>query len=120
MSFAEVPVKDVERLANELLALLDAGAPASDRLRSFTEIETTSHGLGRQIAALLTSQLLRNEADQHDEHEPCPKCGQACRVTRHRRVIHGIDGMIDYHEPAAHCVECRRDFFPSAVATGLE
>lgn len=45
--------------------------------------------------------------------QPCPDCGQRCRLDRRSRPIQVRGGPADLVEPVAHCSTCRRDFFPS-------
>ncbi len=64
----------------------------------------------------LTEGTLTALLDHQTQHAPttvgCPDCGRDCPVTIEPRSLVGRAGAITYREPAAHCPDCRRDFFP--------
>jgi hypothetical protein len=85
--------------------------------KTFLQIERTAHAIGQRLAMRLTQQALATHAEDQPGTAPCPQCRQSCRLTRKKRPITTPDGSFDYYEPAAHCVECRRDFFPDTPRT---
>ena len=59
------------------------------------------------LATLLEQQARRLGAEQ-----PCPGCGRPCPVRREGRPLNARAGPVRHSEPACHCPDCRRDFFP--------
>src|SRR4051812_23338739 len=56
--------------------------------------------------------LLEQQAQTLPAESPCPQCGRPCPTHHEPRILVGTQGAaVDYHEPAAHCPACRRDFF---------
>lgn len=84
---------------------------------SFAEIERIAHAAGQQLAAQIMADALATHAVDQPVSSACPRCGDGCRLTRKRRQLLTGDGPVIYDEPAAHCVACRRDFFPDAAPT---
>jgi hypothetical protein len=61
--------------------------------------------------------LLQRQADALADPQPCPACGRLCPLTYEDRTVHVSGGVaLPYREPAGHCPDCRRDFFPPAPA----
>jgi hypothetical protein len=120
MAFAKLSPEEIVRVADEVFAALqrsDRVANRDTRGLTFADIERTAHAVGQQVAAKITADALACAADEQTEFAACPQCQNATRVTRKKRVLRTLDGPIDYFEPAAHGVVCRRDFFPAASAT---
>jgi hypothetical protein len=117
MPFKNPPAEVMDQIANEILAALKQipGNPlAKPRGMTFMDIERTASAIGKRVSTRLTEEsLAEHAADQPDEAD-CPQCQQSCRVTRKKRIVTTPDGPVEYLEPASHCVECRRDFFPDA------
>jgi Zn ribbon nucleic-acid-binding protein len=122
MPFAKLSREQLDRVAHEVLAALQRAdlhpIPQTQGL-TFSDIERTAHAVGQRVAACITADALANAAEEQAEFAACPQCAHRTRVTRKKRDIHTLDGPVDYKEPAAHCVGCRRDFFPSASPTAL-
>ena len=120
MAFAKLAPDALDRMAREVLAALrrsDMHPLPDTKGLTFSDIERTAHAVGQRVAAAITADTLASAADEHDEFAACPQCRNSTRVTRKKREVRTLDGPVDYNEPAAHCVACRRDFFPSASAT---
>lgn len=49
--------------------------------------------------------------------QPCPTCGKDCSMEWSQRTVQTRYGEVEVPEPHGHCSACRRDFFPSTVAT---
>lgn len=119
MPFAKPSSEELDRIANEVLAVLrkqDDHPLARPQAMTFQEIERTAPTIAMPISTRLTAEALAAHADEAPDHAPCPKCQQNWRVTRKKRTVITADGPVDYREPAAHCIACRCDFFPSASA----
>lgn len=120
MPFAKLTDDELGRIASEVLAVLrrsDAHPIPVAKGLTFSDIERSAHAVGQRVAAAIAADALANAADEQAEFAACPKCRHSTRVTRKKREVRTLDGPIDYREPAAHCVACRRDFFPAASAT---
>ena len=120
MAFAKLTPDELDRIAREVLAALrrsDAHSIPDTKGLTFSDIERAAHAVGQRVAATITADALANAADEQAEFTACPQCRHSTRVTRKTRAIRTLDGPVEYGEPAAHCVACRRDFFPSAPAT---
>ena len=123
MPFAKPSPEELDRVANEVLAVIrsqDDHPLARPQAMTFQQIERTAHAMAMAISARLTADALVAHADEAPEHAPCPKCQQNWRVTRKKRTVITADGPVDYLEPAAHCIACRCDFFPSASAIATQ
>ena len=59
--------------------------------------------------------LLERQAARLGQQQPCPGCGQLCRVDHQSRPLAVKGGTIQQDEPVCHCPDCRRDFFPPAA-----
>ena len=122
MAFAKLTPDELDRMAREALAALrrsDAHPIPDPTGLTFSDIERAAHAVGQRVAAAITADALANAADAQAEFASCPQCRHSTRVTRKKRTVRTLDGPVDYCEPAAHCVACRRDFFPAASATAL-
>jgi hypothetical protein len=120
MSFTKPSPDELDRIAQEVITALwdrDVHPIPQTRGLSFSDIERTAHAIGQRIAARITTEALARAAEEQAEFAACPRCHHSTRVTRKKREIRTLDGPIEYLEPAAHCVACRRDFFPSAPRT---
>jgi hypothetical protein len=120
MAFAKLSEDDLGRIAREVLAVLrrsDAHPLPDTKGLTFSDIERVAHAVGQRVAAAITADTLATAADAQADFAACPQCRHSTRVTRKKRVVRTLDGPVDYDEPAAHCVACRRDFFPAASAT---
>jgi hypothetical protein len=60
--------------------------------------------------------LLEQQAQTLGPQRPCPDCGRLCAVAHEDRPLAVQGGQLTPHEPACHCPDCRRDFFPPAAA----
>jgi hypothetical protein len=111
---------DLDRIVDQLLPLItnDPNNPLANPLgMTFAQIEQTASRIGQRVIARLTEQTLDHHAQATEATTPqvaCPKCAILCRLTRKKRRITTATGAVDYREPASHCVDCRRDFFPDA------
>jgi hypothetical protein len=86
-----------------------------------TEVDLTAmEQVARAAAAGLTegtlATLLEQQARALGAEQPCPGCGRPCPVRRAERTLACRDGTLTQSEPACHCPDCRRDFFPPAAA----
>ena len=62
--------------------------------------------------------LLEQQADKLPEQQPCPDCGRLCATQPHTRPLTARGAHLAQVERAAHCPDCRRDFFPPAAPAG--
>lgn len=123
MPFAKPSPEELERVTNEVLAVLrkqENHPLARPQAMTFLQIERTAHAMAMAISARLTAEALVAHADEAPDQALCPTCQQSWRVTRKKRIVLTSDGPVEYHEPAAHCFACRCDFFPSASATATQ
>jgi hypothetical protein len=117
MSFAKPSSDELDRIATEVLAhLRRSDAVPSGLGKSFAEMEQAARAVAQRVATKLTAEMLTELAENAPESAPCPKCQNMWKLTRHKRTILTPDGPVDYYEPAAHCIACRCDFFPTASA----
>ena len=75
--------------------------------------------IAQAAAAGLTEGTLQTLLDQQaaglGEFQPCPDCGRPCAVHRQERPLRAKGADLCQSEPACHCPDCRRDFFPPAA-----
>jgi hypothetical protein len=118
MPFRGPTPEDLDRIVDQLLPLVadDPNSPLAKPLgMTFDQIERTATRIGQRLIARLTERTLEQHADASQSATPevaCPKCALLCRLTRKKRRITTVAGVLEYREPASHCVDCRRDFFP--------
>jgi hypothetical protein len=79
----------------------------------FDSIESTAVEIGQAVIRGAVEEALKTQLKLLGDHQPCPECARACRVTTAPRTIQIRGGTITYDEPVCHCPACRRDFFPS-------
>ena len=112
---------EVREKFEELVTLLSAHGFGSDGPpidTTFAKIEAFGHQAGRMVARAVDEQL----SDQHSEHfhnsKQCPTCpaDSVNPMQRKERPLQTVDGDVALDEPAFHCPDCNRDFFPSAVS----
>ena len=121
MPFRGPTPAELDGIVEQLLPLIDNDPhnPLAQPLgMTFAQIEQTASRLGQRLVARLTEHTLdRHSQAAHPDttaKTACPKCAILCRLTRKKRRLTTAAGEIEYSEPASHCVDCRRDFFPSA------
>jgi hypothetical protein len=112
---------EVREKFEELVTLLSAHGFGSDGPpidTTFSQIEAFGHQAGQMVARAVDEQL----SDQHSEHfhnsKQCPACQADAKspMQRKERPLQTVDGDVALDEPAFHCPDCNRDFFPSAVS----
>jgi hypothetical protein len=79
----------------------------------FDEIELPAHEVGQQLSRRIQTTRAREVAADHLQEAACPDCGHRCRVETQSRPVCSLDGPIELSENVAHCLRCRRSFFPS-------
>ena len=112
---------EVREKFEELVTLLSAhgfgpNGPPIDT--TFAQIEAFGPQAGQMVARAIDEQL----GEQHSEHfhrsKQCPACQADAEspMQRKERLLQTVDGDVALDEPAFHCPDCNRDFFPSAVS----
>lgn len=84
----------------------------------YSQIEDVAHETGKELSRLIQQSRVREVALTAAAQAACPTCGDVCEVAHPSRSVKSVDGPVETMEPKAHCPRCRRDFFPSASATG--
>lgn len=87
---------------------------------TFAQIEQRASEAGKALTRRVTEQLLLQRRQKVAAEMPCPQCGVSCRVSTKKRPITTLEGTIHYPEPAAHCFDCRRDFFSGTTEAATE
>ena len=102
-------------LANpEYLSKNGEGGPGRDV--DLSVLEQVALEAARGLTEGTLAVLLEQQAGALGEQQPCPACGQLCRVEREPRPVHLRSGQaVPLAEPVCHCPACRRDFFPPAA-----
>lgn len=77
-------------------------------------LESVAQAAAEGVALGTVERMLSQQAEQFGEEQPCPACGRACDLVPRERELVIAHGRVETAEPAAHCPDCRRDFFPSA------
>lgn len=88
----------------------------------FSQLEAFAGLIGDEIGRSIIESEARAQADilSGDPSGPvCPTCGQTARAgpTEHRNLT-ATQGTVAWEEPASHCSQCRRAFFPSVPSLG--
>ncbi len=78
------------------------------------QMEEMAVAAARGLIAGTLESATEQQAQKLGEQQPCPTCGQLCSVGSAERPVVVRGGAFAHHEPKAHCLACRRDFFPSA------
>jgi hypothetical protein len=117
MPFTGPSPVDLDRIADRVVQLIqdDPNNPLANPVgMTFADMEQTASRVSQLVAARLTQQALTRHTEATATPEvPCPKCAILYRLTRKKRQLKTAAGGVEYQEPASHCVDCRRDFFPS-------
>jgi len=113
----------VQAQIDRLVALLSQeryGEGGPPRNTTFAEIERYGHQTGQQVARALDAYLTAQHAARFQGEEPCPECGEECRLKEspHELPLQTLDGAVRLHEPTCNCPTCRRDFFPGEGPAG--
>jgi hypothetical protein len=122
MPFTKPSQDELDEIAEQVLAVLrrDAIGPlVNPHGMTFLDIERAASVIGKRISTRLTEESLKVHAADQSERTPCPHCSRPCSLTRKKRIVTTPDGPIEYFEPASHCVECRRDFFPDTSSVAV-
>jgi hypothetical protein len=118
MPFTGPSPVDLDRIADRVVQLIqdDPNNPLANPVgMAFADMEQTASRVGQLVVARLTQQALTRHTEATATPEvACPKCAILCHLTRKKRQLKTAAGGVEYLEPASHCVDCRRDFFPSA------
>lgn len=77
-------------------------------------LERAASALGRELSRTAQQRAAREVRAECPDEAVCPTCGATCRVETKTRDVASIDGPVSLDEAAAHCITCRRSFFPSA------
>lgn len=81
---------------------------------TWNEIEELGHEIGKLTATEFDQTVQRQQAENYDHQQACPKCGKGCQPTVKHRDLCTRDGTTDLAEPEFRCAHCERSFFPSA------
>jgi len=80
----------------------------------YDEIELPAHEVGQRLSRLVQASRTGEVAAEQCVQCDCPGCGRSCVVEINKREVHSMDGPVELIETVAHCLRCRRSFFPSA------
>lgn len=84
------------------------------------QMEEVAMAAVRGLLAGTLEAATAQQAEQLGQQHPCPDCGRLCPLTSEERPVTTGIGAFAHREPMGHCPACRRDFFPSASASGSE
>jgi hypothetical protein len=77
--------------------------------------------LAEHLFTLALARQADHLADAPDAYRQCPSCGQPLTYSAtHARSTATRAGVARWAEPAAHCDDCRRDFFPQSRSLGID
>lgn len=117
MPFHAPSPAELDRIVEQVIPFImdDPNNPLSSPLGlTFAQIEKLASRIGQHLAARLTERALDRHTEATQGATPevvCPKCQMRQRLTRKKRRVTTAAGEVEYHEPASHCADCRRDFF---------
>jgi DNA-binding GntR family transcriptional regulator len=78
----------------------------------FDAMEQIAQAAAAGLTAGTLETMLEQQSAALGQQQPCPECGRACAVRRHRRPVRARGADLEPNEPVCHCPDCRRDFFP--------
>ncbi len=84
------------------------------------QMEQVAMAAVRGLLAGTLETATNQHAQRLGEQQPCPDCGRPCPLTSEERPVVTASGSFQHCEPTGHCPACRRDFFPSASAVGVD
>jgi len=109
-------LQEIRQLAarwGQIVARRAFGEAGPGRDTTFTALEQLAAAAAAGLTEGTLTTLLEQQAQALGEQQPCPDCGRPCLVRRDERPLHLDSGQqVPYREPACHCPDCRRDFFP--------
>jgi len=100
------------REAAEVSVALDQAEGIIVGVPHYSAIEARAHELGRQLSREIQARQMGTIAARATAVAKCPACGTRCETLTGRRRVSSVDGPVTLEEPVAHCLRCRRDFFP--------
>ena len=117
MPFRGPTPAEIDAVIDGLLPLIaghphDPFAHAADM--TFAQMETVATAFAQQVMTRLTGSALARHSASVPGESDCPRCQMRAALTRKKRRVKTPSGPVDYDEPASHCRDCRRDFFPGA------
>lgn len=96
------------------------GSEGPDLDVNLDQMEEVAMAAVRGLLAGTLEVATAQQAEHLGQQHPCPDCGRLCPLTVEERPVTTSIGIFDHREPMGHCPACRRDFFPSASASGSE
>jgi hypothetical protein len=107
-----------EELETELAQRRSRERVAEDSYAVEVGLEAEAH---QYVATQLDAYYAAREATQTTASQPCPRCGQLCRVRRPRvqRTIQSLHGVHVLRRHYHYCTRCRTGWFPLDLALGL-
>ena len=106
-------VRDLAAQWGKIVARRVLADSAEGRPLDLMAMEEVAAAAGLTEGTLAT--LLEQQTQALATEQPCPACGRTCTVTYEDRPLAVQGGQLTPHEPACHCPDCRRDFFPPAA-----
>jgi hypothetical protein len=85
-----------------------------DETPHYSQLERAARDWALQFSRLAQGRAAAEVATLGTALALCPECGRQESVATQQRTVMSLDGPVELLEQVAHCVACRRDFFPSA------
>lgn len=105
-------VKELAKQWGKIVAKNAYGPDGPPLDADFDEMEQIAAAATAGLVEGTLEHLTSQQAQRLPDELPCPTCQTSCPVqTRPRKVV-ARGAAVTLQEPAAHCPNCRRDFFP--------
>ena len=114
---SEDKLREIRELAagwGKIVARRALGESGPDQSLDFAAMEQLAAAAAAGLNEGTLAVLFERQASALPKEQPCPDCGRLCRVAHEDRPLAVKGARINLREPACHCPDCRRDFFPPA------
>jgi hypothetical protein len=119
---SEQKLREIRELAagwGKIVARRALGESGPDQGLDFAAMEQLAAAAAAGLTEGTLAVLFERQAQALPKEQPCPDCGRLCPVGHEDRPLAVKGGTsVNLHEPACHCPDCRRDFFPPACLPG--
>jgi NADH pyrophosphatase NudC (nudix superfamily) len=102
------------RVLGENLSRRAFGERGPDLNVTLVDLEQLLRPLVQAMAGGFLSVSAGEQTQRLGKTLPCPTCGGECERKEQERTLTAEDGPFTWAEPACHCEQCDRSFFPSA------
>ena len=110
-------IRELAKGWGKIVARRAFGDDGPDLDTDLDALEQLALAAAQGLAAGTLEEATCRQAPRLGAQQPCPGCGRPCLVSPEPRQVHTRACPFHHREPAAHCPDCRRDFFPPTAGS---